>query len=174
MRRRRSSVRRRLRSVIRRHRRRSSMRRRRRLSMLRRHHRWFTHHHRRRSFMRHSRWSMRPLRRRSSVRRRNRPSMRHCAESPDYRRAPSRQNRGGLRRRLKTRRASGIGSDLTRRRTAALCAKLPSDCESSRLSRPHRPLRSGRPQTTIRGRARDSAPKWEHPPAAAAALRNDT
>jgi hypothetical protein len=89
---------------MRRHRRRLSMRHRRRLSSMRcrrscvhRHHRWFMHHRRLRSSMRRRRRSCvhrhhRP--RRLFVRHPQRPALPRCVESPDYRRAPSRHNKG--------------------------------------------------------------------------------
>jgi hypothetical protein len=64
-------------SSTRRHRHRSFVRRRR-SCVHRHHHRWFMHHRPSLLFVRHP----------------QRPTLRRCVESPDYRRAPSRHNQG--------------------------------------------------------------------------------
>jgi hypothetical protein len=107
-------------SSTRRHRHRSFVRRRR--SCVQRHHRWFMHHRPSRLF----------------VRQPQRPTLRRCVESPDYRRAPSRHNQG-VRPALKAQWGPlrVDFSPLPRRlRMAAVCALGPCTASSSHGGNP--------------------------------------
>ena len=123
---------------MRHHRRQLSMRHRRRLSSTRRHrHRSFVRHRRSCVHRRHHRWFMHHRPSRLFVRHPQRPTLRRCVESPDYRRAPSRHNQG-VRPALK----AHWGplrvdfSPLPRRlRMAAICAQRTTLCALAARSR---------------------------------------